>query len=244
MNKLTGLIAPLSVFIIIAAPFVLAQDCVPNYICNEWSECKDGFTTRTCTDAECGGRDITERSFCSGSRCTPQIECGEWSACIYEGKADNLIRGEITFGGHRTRLCDDVNDCIPRFIQEGACEDSYKLLLSPVRECGQNLLVAKDPLSEYTIAKIDLDRWKAGKFDLAFVQGDRKYCPSCYNAVRDENEEGIDCGGDCEPCKTERRYLLYLAILSLWAGSFIFTFLSFRQFLILRKPEEVLIEQQ
>jgi len=233
----------LSIAVLIALtmlmPKVLANNCTPNYVCGEWTECKDGFTMRICSDTECGRKDITERSFCSGLKCTPQIECGEWGPCTYEGKADNLIKGEIKFGGYRTRVCDDINDCIPRFIQEGYCEDSYKLQLSPAKECGQNILVAKDPSSKYTIAKINLDRWKAGKFDLVFVQGERKYCPSCYNAIKDDDENGIDCGGDCKPCKKERRYLIHLAILFFWAGSLVFTFLSFRQFLLLKKSEAI-----
>lgn len=220
------------------------QKCFPNYICGDWTDCQDGFRTRTCTDTTCGERDLTERSFCTVEKCTPKVECAQWGPCIYTEKTDNLIKGKVGFGGYRTRVCDDVNDCIPRFIQEGPCEDSYKLQLSPISECGQNLLAVIDPSSDRKIAKINLDRWKQGKFDLSFVQGDKQYCPSCFNAVKDGNEEGVDCGGSCKSCGRDYPFLLPLAITLLWLGSAAFIFLSVRQYVQLRKPESIFIEEQ
>lgn len=222
--------------------FVSAEEeCFPNYECGPWTDCTDGLSTRTCTDLTCGGRDIVERSFCTSPKCTPQIECGGWSDCTYTGKSDDLIKGEVNFGGYRTRVCDDVNDCIPRFLQEGPCEDTYKLQLSPISECGQNLLAVIDPSSDRKIAKISLDRWKEGKFDLSFVQGERQYCPACFNAVKDGNELGVDCGGGCKPCGKERPYLHFLALGFLWLGSLVFAFFSYRQFNLIKNPQSVLI---
>jgi hypothetical protein len=219
------------------------EECFPNYVCQEWTECQDGFKTRTCVDTACGNRDVIERSFCTSARCTPRVECGSWSECTYTEKTDNLIKGKIGFGGYRTRVCDDLNDCIPRFIQEGPCEDSYKLQLSPIEECDQSLLAVIDPVSDRKIAKINLERWKEGKFDLAFVQGEQQYCPSCYNAVKDSNEDGVDCGGSCKPCGIERPYLLPVMITLLWICSLVFTFLSFHQYFQLKKPQSIFIEQ-
>lgn len=238
MNKVFLLLL-ISIFIIGISTTVDAEDeeCFPSYECGDWTPCENGFKTRACKDTNCGNRDIVERGFCSSPKCTPQIECGEWGPCTYTEKTDSLIMGEVNFGGYRTRLCDDLNDCIPRYYQEGPCEDSYQLKLSPIEECGQNLLAVIDPSSDRKIAKINLDRWKQGKFDLSFVQGEKTYCPSCYNAVKDENEEKIDCGGPCKECGDDRIYLLPVAITFLWISSVTFIFLSFRQIVQLKREQ-------
>ncbi|MBS3077735.1 hypothetical protein J4233_05720 [Candidatus Pacearchaeota archaeon] len=235
-NKLIFL--SIALFLLIGfSSSALAEECFPNYQCAPWSECQDGFRTRTCSDINCGSKDTVERSFCTNEKCTPKIECGDWGSCTYTEKTDDFIKGNISFEGYRTRVCDDVNNCIPKYMQEGQCEDSFKLRLSPIEQCGQNLLAVIDPLSDKKVARINLDRWEEGKFDLAFVQGEQKYCPSCYNAVKDENENGVDCGGSCKPCRTERQYIFYIVTTFLWLGSLAFIFLSFRQYSRLKKPQ-------
>jgi hypothetical protein len=222
--------------------------CVSSYECGPWSEeCEGGLRTRTCIDTTCGRRDLLERSFCEDpdSKCTPKIECGPWSSCEYTGRTDRLLEGKIDFEGTRRRVCRDTNNCgIPSFYQESPCSTQFDLKLSPGRECEQNILKVIDPGSDQTIAKINLDRWKQNKFDLAFVQGEIQYCPSCYDTVKNNDETGVDCGGSCKPCKTETAILRYLFILFLWSGSAVFTFLSVRQYATSKKQESVFIEGQ
>lgn len=212
-----------------------SEECFPEYVCGAWSDCEDGMHTRSCEDILCGRRDILERDFCDNPSCTPRVECGAWSECFYTDKASDLISGEVSFGGYRTRVCEDKNGCVKSFIQEGACEESYELMLSPVTECDMDFLAVIDPTSEREIAKIDLQSWKDRRLDLSFVQGKSQYCPSCYNTVRDGNEEGVDCGGDCKPCRKENRFLLPLTILLLWIGSTAFSVLSVKEVISYRK---------
>lgn len=62
---------------------------------------------------------------------------------------------------------------------------------------------------------------KADKLGISFTQAKVKYCPACYDGINDENEDGIDCGGDCTPCKPESKPILPVPIpianLTLWA---------------------------
>jgi hypothetical protein len=220
------------------------EECSPSYECAPWGECSDGLRSRTCIDVECNRRDIVERTFCQDLECTPQIACDSWGPCTYTEKTDSLIQGKVSFGGYRSRVCRDSNKCIPSFIQEGSCEDSYQLKLSPIEECSEHLLAVIDPTSDRKIAKINLDSWKQNRLEIAFVQGNKIYCPSCFNAVKDDNEDGVDCGGSCKPCKVEHRALSYLAVLMLWSGSIVFSFLSFREVRSIRRPQTLFTDEQ
>ncbi|MBU0761120.1 MAG: hypothetical protein KJ858_05510 [Nanoarchaeota archaeon] len=232
------------VFILLLFQVSAASDCSPQYHCSPWTECIDGLQSRTCEDTVCGRRDIVERSFCEKPGCKPKIECSPWTECIYTEKTDSLIEGKISFGGYRNRVCYDANDCVESFIQEGTCEESYNLELVEIQECDTNFLAVIDPVSERKIAKINLDSWKLNQFDLTFVQGNVKYCPSCYNTIQDDSEEGIDCGGDCKPCEKERLFLLAFALFFLWTLSGLFSFLSAMEIITIRKQKQTLEEMK
>jgi len=59
------------------------------------------------------------------------------------------------------------------------------------------------------LATIDKDSWdNNGDFDVSFVQSGAEYPKSCYNTILDENEENVDCGGNCKECKKERGLVL------------------------------------
>lgn len=245
-----ALIAITTFLIVVLSAGVLAEECVPNYKCEPWSECEDGLKTRTCIDTECGKRDVVERGFCENPDCIPKISCDSIGECTYTDKTDDLIKGEINFGGYRLERCKDENGCIPSFLREIPCEDSYGLQLSPVVVCEEPLLSVREKGSGKEIATIQFSPWvEEGKFNLAFVQGETpEYCPHCYNAIKDEDrgEEGIDCGGpNCTPCIPERRWILQFAIALFWSGSAVFGFLSFRQYRIIKKQkQQLLMEEQ
>lgn len=225
--------AILSMFFYVSS--VKAFECFPNYVCGSWGGCEDGIQTRVCEDNACGKREIVERSFCNKPDCTPRIECGPWGSCVYTEKTDSLIKGKISFGGYRSRTCEDANGCVKSFIQEGACEETYSLHLTPITRCNQNFLAVSDPASEREVAKINIDSWKSNRLDIAFVQGTAAFCPSCYNTVKDANEDGIDCGGECKPCKKEQKYILTISLILLWSVSALFSALSVREIVLLKK---------
>ncbi len=230
----------LKIFILIIAFFLIipeadAAACFPNYVCGDWSDCEDGLQSRTCTDTKCGRRDIVERGFCEKPGCRPKIECGDWGTCFYTEKSDDLIEGKVSFGGYRTRTCEDANGCVESFIQEGTCEESYNLKIDKIQECNEDFLAISDPTSQRQIAKINLQSWELNKLDIVFVQGKTEYCTDCYNAAQDNDELGIDCGGDCKPCKEERKLPLFAVTILLWFLSALFSFLTVIEIVSIKK---------
>jgi len=208
-----------------------ATKCFPEYSCGEWSACKDGLKSRTCSDSKCNHRDIIERDFCEIELqgCTPKIKCSEWSSCIYTDKVEDLLGGKINFGGYKTRLCTDENRCSDSIMEERVCEESYDLKLEEIEVCGEKYLLASDANSNKEVAKINLESWKNKKLDIVFSQGETIYCPVCYNGVKDSGEQRIDCGGECKPCKESNTLPIIMIVSSLWILSLVFAALSIKE---------------
>ncbi|MFH1425287.1 MAG: hypothetical protein ABIG28_00970 [archaeon] len=232
-----------TLFLVVLSPSIQAGDnpffsppkCFPEYLCADWGECVNGLQSRICIDKKCDRRDITERKFCDTPGCKPKIGCLDWSECIYVDKITDLITGSIGFGGYKNRICRDTNGCVESFTEEKPCEEFYPLQLEKTEQCGKNFLVAIDPISEREVAKINLDSWSSKKLDITITQGDTKYCPDCYNSVKDENEESIDCGGECKPCAEKRTLPAKLPIIAFWMFSALFSLLFIRELIAMRK---------
>jgi hypothetical protein len=217
--------------IVLTAGIVSAQECFPQYICSDWSKCDDGLQTRTCTDSKCGRRDLVERQFCIPG-CTPEITCDSWSQCAYTDKTQDIFEGKFQFGGYRSRFCYDQNGCVESFTEEGICGDSTDLDLVVVKECGVKYLAALDPASKRPIAKIDLESWKEEKFDLVFTQQSEGFCPSCYNGIKDLDEQELDCGGPCKPCSNAKTFPIKLLGIGAGVISGLFIVLGVREIIL------------
>jgi len=236
-SKLIILIT-LSILTLITLPPLAAsqESCFPNYECGEWGVCIEGLESRTCLDQTCGRRAIVERRFCDIPNCKPRIECLEWSECIYTEKINNLIEGEIGFGGYHNRICRDSTGCVESFTEEKPCEEFFPLELEKVRECGTDVLVATDPISQRQVAKINLNSWlSSGRLDITFIQGETTYCPQCYNGIQDSNEEDIDCGADCKPCVNRIVFPTKLAITTFWLLSILFSLFFIKEIINLKR---------
>ena len=188
----------------------ILDKCFPEYECGDWSKCDDFLQTRICKDKKCNVRDVREVRFCQtkDAFCQPNIVCENWGECNYEEYLGNTFEGKISFGGFRSRVCRDFNNCIPHFIEESICQDKYEFQLVIVKECGQEFLVANNLITKKQLAKINLDSLTNKRLDIITSQNQISYCSSCYNGVLDSNEEKIDCGGDCKQCKIEIKPLV------------------------------------
>ena len=55
------------------------------------------------------------------------------------------------------------------------------------------------------------------KLDVIFSEDEKgvkeNYEANCRNAVQDEDEEGVDCGGSCEGCSENYGYLDFILVL-------------------------------
>jgi hypothetical protein len=216
--------------LILLSSLVGAADCSSNYVCKEWGKCLGGYQERICEDSACGMKDITERQFCGENEgCAPKIECLPWNECVYTEKINNFLQGEIKFGGYKTRTCSDASGCIETFVEESSCEEKYDLTVEKMQECGTNYLVVSDPSSKKVLAKIDLDSWKSKRLDILFSDR-RSSCGGCFNAVKDGDEEGVDCGGSCaKECKTQTEFPVEIVSFSSWILFFVFGTLITRE---------------
>jgi len=187
--------------LLLLLPLVSAK-CFPDYICNDWTNCSEGFQTRTCEDIKCNQRDITERKLCVDVNiCTPDIFCNDWTECIYTEKSEDILQGRIKFGGFRERLCEDLNKCVKPFVELSNCESELKPTIKKIKEFGIDFLATLDARTKKPTTKINLDSWKTNRLDISLTQSTRKFPPSCYNLIKDNDEERIDCGGLCKLCR-------------------------------------------
>lgn len=193
-----------SLLMLLVLPSALA--CTPEYVCPEWGMCSEGLQTRTCLDTECGLPPNIERRLCStdDSTCKVQLSCTEWSQCSYTDKTEDIILSNIRFAGYEERACADLNGCADNFVEQRECADTFKVKFVKIEQCGKPFLVALDENSQREVSEIDLNAWKQQRLDIAFIQSNFSYCPTCYNGMQDGTEEGIDCGGDCKQCIDEQ----------------------------------------
>lgn len=119
--------------------------------------------------------------------CKPEMICLPWSECYPNGL--------------QVQVCKDKNGCTDdevKFHQN--C--TYK---SNVSQCKENWLC-----SEWSVCSIDsmqnrtcedLERCQTTHYRPVLEQP-CVYNPTCDDGVKNGNETGIDCGGECKPCLT------------------------------------------
>ncbi len=103
--------------------------CIENWVC-KWSDCRDGFTTPTCTDQNnCGTRfaELKKLPCRMTGECTPNIECTPWSKCKIDYNFNDLITKIESINGTKIRLCEDKNNCIDPTHEIGRCSISIDI---------------------------------------------------------------------------------------------------------------------
>jgi len=203
-----------------------ALPCDENWVC-EWTPCEDedgGVSVYECVDLnECGtfiNRPLQagETTECTVEDCIPDISCGDYGECEYSsGETGEILEGKIRFTGTRTRLCEDNNGCVADYVESTSCFSEIPLDLNvEVDDDGRNLLRAVNTFSGNPVMDVNLDSWKdESKLDISFIQSEEKYSIKCYNGVKDEGEDGVDCGGVCKECKL--RAISRFALWPWWA---------------------------
>jgi len=246
LSKISGKHIKVLFFFVLLIFFlsVATAQCFPEYKCGDWSECVNGFQTRICKDQICNNRDLIERTTCvalaettnvetnsewtfveetNQTECSPIIQCNPWSSCAYMENTINILKGKINYGGYRERVCEDLSKCIPIFVERSPCEESFPITTEKTYENDKEFLVIFDSISESPVAKINLNSWRENKLDIMLTQKKLGKPSSCFNGVKDNNEENIDCGGKCKPCKTPKKvFPLQKMIIISWILAFAF----------------------
>jgi len=129
--------------------------------------------------------------------CIPDLQCEDWDNCHIVYDLDDIIAGGISLQGKQTRLCIDINKCIPNTIERKDCNPKTSILLEKVEKCNKQYLEVYDKDGQELISRLELID---GKLYIQFILDQTEYFPYCYNNIQDCGETNVDCGGDCIAC--------------------------------------------
>jgi hypothetical protein len=197
-------------------------ECNSHWNCTEWGRCINGTKYRTCEDLRhCrvvkNQPELETHCEMKPEECKPHYECLNWSECNYQDKVGDILKGEISLTGYKERLCVDTHECKENITEYMNCTSGIELEFVKEIVCKENILIALNKKTRVPIMAVNLDSWEANLLDVSYIQSNATYCPTCYDEVKDGNEQGIDCGGDCRPCEPESRFPISLMTWLLWA---------------------------
>jgi len=182
-------------------------DCNPNWAC-EFTDCLqgDGYAHPfECEDASSCGVTIgkPEKTACS---CYTEYEWGEWGECSAKYYLDDAIEGHGFVQGYRERIAIDSNSCGEDKTKRESCELTVPVSARVTEFCGEEYVEISDSETGDVLSRIKsdpiigfstLDRLDITLFASDFVG----YCDTCFNGIHDNDEEGVDCGGEsCPTC--------------------------------------------
>jgi len=131
------------------------------------------------------------------------LVCGNWSECIVDYNLEDILDNNLALKGKQTRLCVDKNNFNPDRLENQECDKKY--LFTTVKRCNYLEVYSNQTL----VARLgSLDQKISSSADELNVQitiNDKDYAPSCYNGVKDSDEDEIDCvykeKGCCQTCE-------------------------------------------
>ncbi len=215
--------------------FVFWDISVFNITCEEswhcdWKECDEENMTYAynCVDLnDCETnlkKPVKERCFC-----VTKWSCEDWGECETFYSADYIFdTGKVTgeYAKKKERNCVDLNNCEDKRNEYMTCGEKKSIVLKEAEWCGDSYtrIVDSDTNSLIgrmkTTMKNDVTRVDIG----ILFDGEEGYCSNCFNNFRDANEEDIDCGGECRPCKETSNYVVDISQIT-WIILFVITFL-------------------
>ncbi len=177
--------------------------CAPDVSCS-WSSCSSNISIGNCVDAKGCAGDYSLNVSCAVEGCKPKYNCREWGACEYGQNAGDVLAGDIKYLGVKSRECKDISGCSVGYTDKQSCSSDFEIKTNKEEICGGEYLVSSSIESEKPVSTINIESWKADKLDVGFVQNDVLFCSTCYNGIRDADEIGVDCGGSCKECASDR----------------------------------------
>ncbi len=189
-----------------------------------FSSCEDsGFFnqfTRLFGDIECdiisGGKAISVKKIpieieeeikrAEFNGCVPNFKCGEWSDCVYASNLGDILKGENIERGFRERLCIDIPGCVSGFKERELCNSNENIELEINSEInGKKHIIFMSEFTNKPIAYFDINSLRNKRLNVIFVQNYLNFDDSCYNSLLDSEERGVDCGGKCKECLTDKK---------------------------------------
>ena len=159
-----------------------------------------------------------------------QVRCGDFGKCEGQYDVSSLIigaGGEVK--GVQTRKCIDNSGCLPDYAESSECSLKQEVTVKTETWCGEEYTELIDTGGK-VVAR--MKKTVGGEsIDVNLNAAGVGYCSYCYDASKDGDEEGIDCGGSCDKCGvSEEAYkgpLYNFAQLATALGFFLFFVSSF-----------------
>ena len=177
--------------------------------------CTDGVENGAESDKDCGGR--CPKLCAAGARCTAVTDCAtgvcKGSICQAAACNDQVTNGDesgIDCGG-KCKLCDNgtscnsANDCA-----SNSCDATQKLCVDPGCQDGtKNLKETDKDCGGTSCAPCAAGKHCEGNADCESMLCDSasKTCDmaSCFDAVANQDESDLNCGGVCPKCPIEKK---------------------------------------
>lgn len=201
------------------SPFEL-RECISDRDCELDQECVQGICTliSELCDPECRAGYICRNKECVEGNipdetdipddlerigeegCSYNFICGEWSSCLVDYNVADLITGEDV-EGRKTRSCIDKEKCLANFMQEEECSVREEVIIQKTEWCLEQYIEISRKETGEVVAR--LKQRGADYLDVSLNLVGEGYCPSCYDNIKNFDEEEIDCGGKCKSCSLD-----------------------------------------
>lgn len=204
---------------------VVDSSCVENWDCALYSFCEDDARLSQplqCIDLNgCG----TNLLYPQPKECTCQISwnCGAWDECHVDYELGDIIEDNQEVTGRQTRECVDVRKCAETNKTEyRTCSVNVSIDARLTEWCEEELIelyVEENNQLVSRIQRTEIEEQELPRIDISFVTTQfAGYCSYCNNGVQDQDEEGVDCGGEnCPECRDFVFFdLLFWLLLFLW----------------------------
>jgi hypothetical protein len=136
--------------------------------------------------------------------CLAVWKCADWGECRATSyDASEILKGRIELRGERARVCYDALKCKDAKVEREECDLTLPIEARVAEWCGKSYIEVYDTNNDKLVSRIKKeDVGQRKRVDVGFVLeefGD--YCDYCYNEIKDQDEAGIDCGGNnCQEC--------------------------------------------
>ena len=152
-----------------------------------------------------GGLDSQETPFKDGTKCISDYQCSEWEKCNAVYNLDEIIQNKVLLEGEQKRICVDKAKCEYDRIERRGCSTQLPIIAEKVEECFEDYIKIYDS-NDVLIARMRLSEEVFDKLDIQMIFDDNAYCPYCFDAIKNFDEDDIDCvdeGDSCASCSLE-----------------------------------------
>jgi len=112
---------------------------------------------------------------------------------------DDII--DETFG-HGEQVCEDRNT---GEVKKFRCRTKKPIITKLSTKCSKDYVEVYDAENQDLISRLELVKEDPKKLNIQIVFDEGEYCTSCYDNVKNNDEEGVDCGGSCGSCEAVLR---------------------------------------